>query len=398
MKTPHHPQPPNTVDVRDMQVAHLAFRREFRLAPRAVERVAGGDRRQARRVAKHLQFLIRTLDHHHSGEDRLLWPKLHQRVPERLGSVVALMEQQHQILHGLLDDVSEQLPGWAASAGTESRDRLAGTLGHLSAALDEHLTAEEDQILPLAAQHLEVGEWQALERDGIDSLPKTQAALAFGMLMYEGDPEVIALMLGRAPVPARLLIPQLAPRAYARHARRIHGTTTLAACAAPATEAAAVSSCEAVARRVYEDLWNDQRYDVADELFHPRFRSTTAPDLAGGAAKVAAIRSYRTTFPDLKVTIDQLVATTDQAAVRWTITGTDAGGFRGKPATGRVVTTWGVDFLELEDGRIIRDWVGTDWLGTLIQLGVTADPWHNTSRGAGAVPTGGTTASRPQHT
>lgn len=231
MQTPHHPHPPTplpatAVDVRDMLVAHLAFRREFRLAPRAVERVTDGNRGQARRVAKHLRFLIGSLDHHHTGEDRLLWPKLHQRVPERLNTAVTSMEHQHETIHALLDDVSGQLPAWTGHAGTEDRDRLADTLARLAIALDEHLTAEEQQILPLAAEHLEAAEWQALERDGIDSLPKAQAALAFGMLMYEGDPEVIALMLGRAPAPARLLMPWLAPRTYARHARRVYGTPT----------------------------------------------------------------------------------------------------------------------------------------------------------------------------
>ncbi|MFF1611953.1 ester cyclase [Amycolatopsis sp. NPDC058278] len=398
MQTPHHPHPPTTVDVRDMQVAHLAFRREFRLAPRAVQRVAESDRRQARRVAKHLKFLIRTLDHHHSGEDRLLWPKLHQRVAERFDLAVTSMEQQHETIHALLDDVSEQLPVWAARAGSESRDQLAGTLGRLSTVLNEHLTAEEEQILPLAARHLEAAEWQALERDGIDSLPKTQAALAFGMLMYEGDPEVTALMLHRAPAPARLLMPWLGPRAYARHARRIHGTATPVAGTTPGTGSAAMSSCEAVARRVYEDLWNDRRYDVADELFHPRFCSSAAPDLTGGAAKLAAIRGYHTTFPDLKITVDQLIAAADQVAVRWAITGTDTGGLRGRPATGRIVTTWGVDFLEFEDGRIIRDWVGTDWLGALIQLGITTDPWKNAAPGATSVHVESTPRSQPHRT
>lgn len=142
------------------------------------------------------------------------------------------------------------------------------------------------------------------------------------------------------------------------------------------------TTIEAVARRMYQDLWNDRRYDVADELFHPRFRSDAHPDLNGGAAKLAAIRSHHTTFPDLHITIDQLIAAPDQVAVRWTITGTDTGGLRGKPPTGKTVSTWGVDFLEFHDGRIIRDWVGTDWLGALIQLGITTNPWTSRTQTA----------------
>ncbi len=44
--------------------------------------------------------------------------------------------------------------------------------------------------------------------------------------MYRADPEVIRGMLSHAPLVPRLLMPWLAPRAYARYARRLHGTAT----------------------------------------------------------------------------------------------------------------------------------------------------------------------------
>lgn len=141
---------------------------------------------------------------------------------------------------------------------------------------------------------------------------------------------------------------------------------------------------EIVARRLYEDLWNGRRYDVAPQLFHPDFRSPAQPGLRGAAAKLAAVRSYHIAFPDLHVTIEQLVASADRVAARWTITGTDDGGFHGRPPTGRTVTSWGVDFLEFRDGLVIGDWVGVDWLGTLVQLGITDDPWASPPPAAGS--------------
>ena len=48
--------------------------------------------------------------------------------------------------------------------------------------------------------------------------------LIFGMFAYEGDPEVLTTMLHSAPPPARVIVPLLAPRIYARYAKRIHGT------------------------------------------------------------------------------------------------------------------------------------------------------------------------------
>jgi hypothetical protein len=40
------------------------------------------------------------------------------------------------------------------------------------------------------------------------------------------------------------------------------------------------------------------------------------------------------------------------------------------------VTTWTAEFLTFDDGRIVEDWVGSDWLGALVQLGHVDDPWR----------------------
>ena len=96
----------------------------------------------------------------------------------------------------------------------------------VDAALVEHLTAEEEQLLPIAAANLTEAEWEQLGAEGMAGLRKSQLPLVFGMLQYQGDPEVIAMMLSHAPGPARLLMPFLAPRAFARYSRRVHGTAT----------------------------------------------------------------------------------------------------------------------------------------------------------------------------
>jgi predicted ester cyclase len=130
----------------------------------------------------------------------------------------------------------------------------------------------------------------------------------------------------------------------------------------------------AVARRLYEEIWNEQRYDVADELFHPAFEQIGIPGRGGPATKIAAIRGYHGSFPDLRVVIDELLATRDTVAARLTLSGTDTGGFRGRAPTGRPVRGWIVEFLCFREGLIIGDWVGADWLGVLQQLGMVHLP------------------------
>jgi len=125
-----------------------------------------------------------------------------------------------------------------------------------------------------------------------------------------------------------------------------------------------------VARRLYEEIWNEHRYDVADELFHPAFEQVGVPGQVGAAAKIDAIRGYHAAFPDLWVVVDELVSARDSVAGRLTLSGTDTGGFRGRAPTGRPVRGWIVEFLRFRDGLIIGDWAGADWLGVLQQLGM----------------------------
>ena len=114
------------------------------------------------------------------------------------------------------------LPQWTRTAAVAARTRLAEALDRLCTVLEEHLTAEEQHILPLAARHLTDEEWERLGADGFAQIPKKQLPLVFGMLTYQGDPEVTGSMLAHAPALARLVMPVLAPRAYARYAQRVH--------------------------------------------------------------------------------------------------------------------------------------------------------------------------------
>jgi predicted ester cyclase len=131
----------------------------------------------------------------------------------------------------------------------------------------------------------------------------------------------------------------------------------------------------AIARRLYDEVWNARRDEAAGDLFDPEFHTDAAPGFRGGAAKLAAIRGYHTTFPDLRITIDDLITGGDRVAARWTVTGTDTGGLKGKPPTGRPIRAWGAEHLGIRDGKIVSDWVGADWLGILIQLGAIPNPW-----------------------
>jgi predicted ester cyclase len=110
-----------------------------------------------------------------------------------------------------------------------------------------------------------------------------------------------------------------------------------------------------IARRYCDKIWNARHYDAAGELFHPQFHYEEAPGRSA-PAKLAAIRDFHTSFPDLHISIDDLIPAGDRVAAKLTVTGTDTGGVQGKPPTGRPVRFWAVEHLGIRDGQIISDW------------------------------------------
>jgi hypothetical protein len=213
-------------DTREMLVVHALFRRELRLAGGLVRQVEDGDAPRAALVGAHLGLVESVLHHHHTSEDELLWPKLLQRVTAELAPVVELMEAQHGQVDGLLARIAELRPAWAASPTAARGEEIAGLYDQLYAGLAEHLDAEETRVLPLVARCITPQEWFELGEAGRAGIPRKHTALVFGMLMYEGDPDVIRQMLAPAPLPVRVLVPRLGRRAFRTHALRLYGTAT----------------------------------------------------------------------------------------------------------------------------------------------------------------------------
>jgi hypothetical protein len=213
-------------DVRDMYLTHVLLRREFSQAPTLVRGVPEGDVKRAEVISRHITVISTLLHAHHGGEDALLWPKLLERGPAEIASAVHMMESHHESIEQANGEIAAALTGWRRDASFPHREALAAALDRLIAVLVEHTALEEQHILPLAEKYVTAAEWQELGAHAMGEVPKKHLPLAFGMAMYEGDPEVVQAVLAQAPLIARLLMPVIGPRAYAAHARRLHGTAT----------------------------------------------------------------------------------------------------------------------------------------------------------------------------
>ena len=125
--------------------------------------------------------------------------------------------------------------------------------------------------------------------------------------------------------------------------------------------------------RFYEEVWNRGNVDVALEVFAEDYvrhdlRPTKAIPGGEGQRKIAA--DFRRAFPDLRMSVDLILAEGDLVAARWTTTGTHTGRWADVPPTGRTMTFSGVNVFRFEDGKVVELWNHRDDLGLMQQLGV----------------------------
>ncbi|MER6566149.1 ester cyclase [Streptomyces sp. NPDC001093] len=77
-------------------------------------------------------------------------------------------------------------------------------------------------------------------------------------------------------------------------------------------------------------------------------------------------------FPDIHVTVEDVIAEGDKVVARNTVTGTHRGEYRGRPPTGRSVTYGEIFVFRFEGGRIAEIWGVVDVFAQLRQLGVVS--------------------------
>jgi hemerythrin-like domain-containing protein len=152
-----------------MCTAHALFRRGFGLLPDLVQSVAHGDGERANVVADHIR-LLSTLLRHHQAEDEVLWPLLLARAPKETDPVIRMAEGHHQRIGTLLSGVEMRLNAWADGAASDNGDALALALRELAVVLFEHMSLEEQLVLPLAERHIFAREWQAMEGSALGSV------------------------------------------------------------------------------------------------------------------------------------------------------------------------------------------------------------------------------------
>ncbi len=143
------------------------------------------------------------------------------------------------------------------------------------------------------------------------------------------------------------------------------------ACAAAPTPAPAADANKALVRRYYEQVLNAGNLNVLDELLAPNYKRYLTANAAplDAAAQKKRLAGMRAVFPDLNITLDDLIAEGDRVTARMTIRGTQKAAFMGIPPTGKQVTVSAVEVIRIENGKLVEHWGGADNMDLAQQLG-----------------------------
>ncbi len=131
---------------------------------------------------------------------------------------------------------------------------------------------------------------------------------------------------------------------------------------------------KALARRSIEEIWNQGKLAVIDELtaLNATFHDPNVPGgkFTGPEGVKQFVQIYRAAFPDVRITINDQIAEGDKVVTRWTATGTHKGELMGIAPTNKHATVTGVDVDRYQNGKVVEAWASYDMLGMLQQLGI----------------------------
>ena len=126
---------------------------------------------------------------------------------------------------------------------------------------------------------------------------------------------------------------------------------------------------KALVQRFFEEVINQRNLAALDQFAHPGGVNHTVPPGMPQESN-QFLGQYLNAFPDVKATVEDLMADGDKVVARVSYRGTHQGAFRGIPPTGKQIAVTGINIFRIANGKLVEHWGLTDRLAVLQQLGV----------------------------
>lgn len=133
--------------------------------------------------------------------------------------------------------------------------------------------------------------------------------------------------------------------------------------------------------RQWVAAWNAHDADSVSRLATTDFvrHDPNNPEVRGPEGERQLVSMYTRAFPNLELTIEDIVAAGDRVTIRFVARGTHQGELLGVPATGKRLSVVGIEMYRLVGDHVAEQWVIIDMLGILQQLGMVPDPGQASS-------------------
>jgi steroid delta-isomerase-like uncharacterized protein len=129
---------------------------------------------------------------------------------------------------------------------------------------------------------------------------------------------------------------------------------------------------KALIRRFYEEVWNQRKLKVVDELLSAS-HALQEPNMSGAQTGPALYKQrvveLTTAFPDLCFTLEDTIAEGEKVVASWTLSGTHRNEYLGIAATGKKISLEGITIHHIKNGKILDSYTRWDALGLMRQLG-----------------------------
>ncbi len=128
----------------------------------------------------------------------------------------------------------------------------------------------------------------------------------------------------------------------------------------------------ALVQRAWESVSNP---DILDEFYAPDvIWHEPDQDVHGLEEARQFVTMYKSAFPDLNATVEDVIAEGDKVVTRVTLRGTHQGEIEEfGPPTGRQIEIKGITISRIEGGKIVEDWDYYDNLSIMQQLGLASE-------------------------
>jgi steroid delta-isomerase-like uncharacterized protein len=128
-------------------------------------------------------------------------------------------------------------------------------------------------------------------------------------------------------------------------------------------------------RRIYDEVFSKGNLGAVDELMAANYvlHGPGGTELKGPTGFKEFVRTLRAAFPDVQVTVEDMVAEGSEVAHRATLRGSHQGEFMGIPATGRQVEVSITTISRFADGQEVEAWESLDTARIYQQLGAAPE-------------------------